>query len=160
MWKISDRCDPAVKPLADRHYNRQTPESPQFAPPGRCVVLSLPGAFWITSWPRYARHAWEGAWICSAFRNERPDLYLSSALILDAIAATRAIFGEPPSLGMITFVDPCKTRRKRDPGRCFRKAGFLPCGVTQEKGLIVLQLLPDAMPLAVSPRGFTPPPPP
>jgi hypothetical protein len=38
-----------------------------------------------------------------------------------------------------------KTRRKRDPGRCFRRAGFEPCGETKG-GLVALQLLPDAMP--------------
>ena len=35
----SHRADPEVVPLADRHYNRQKIGSPQFAPPGRCLVL-------------------------------------------------------------------------------------------------------------------------
>lgn len=38
-WHLSYRTDPLVKPLADRHYNRQNPDSPNFVPPGRCVVL-------------------------------------------------------------------------------------------------------------------------
>lgn len=36
IWMRSHRADPEVVPLADRHYNRQKPGSPQFAPPGRC----------------------------------------------------------------------------------------------------------------------------
>lgn len=115
-------------------------------------MLVIPGvAFWVTSWPfaEYVKHAWAGAWVCSAFRNERPDLYRSSDLIVDAIAATRS-YWNPPTLGMITFVDRIKTRRKRDPGRCYRRAGFKHVGET-EGGLVALQLLPDAMPMPSKP---------
>lgn len=124
-WRESWRADPAGRRIADNHYNRQAVGAEQFVPPGRCVVLVIPdGALWITSWPfaEYVKHAWPGAWVCSAFRNERPEVR-SSELVLEALAGTR-FYWEPPSEGMITFVDPAKTRRKRDPGRCFRKAGF------------------------------------
>lgn len=148
-WMLSDRFDPPTRHIADRHYNRQKIGSPQFVPPGRCVVLRTPDAdaFWVTSWPfaQYVRHAWPGAWICSAFRNENPDRYLSSDLVREAVAATLAIWPAPPDLGMVTFVNRDKTYRKRDPGRCFRRAGFQPCGETKG-GLVALQLLPDAMP--------------
>lgn len=52
---------------------------------------------------------------------------------------------------MVTFVDPAKTRRKRDPGRCYRKAGFRHVGCT-EGGLVALQLLPADMPEPVPAR--------
>jgi len=146
-WVLSHRADPEVVPLADRHYNRQKIGSPQFAPPGRCLVLKTRNvdAFWITSWPfaQYVKHAWGGAWICSAFRNE--SMYLSSDLIREAVQATRARYPETPELGMITFVDGKKTRQKRDPGRCYLKAGFERCGMTKG-GLYALQLLPENMP--------------
>jgi len=150
-WWRSHRADPDVAPLADRHYNRQKVGSPQFAPPGRCLVLKTRpvDAFWITSWPfaEFVRHAWAGAWVCSAFRNEGETL--SSLLIRDAVAATRAEYGEPPTLGMITFVNRSHVRRKRDWGRCYRKAGFRLVGETQG-GLVALQLLPEDMPEAVA----------
>lgn len=38
-WRVSDRFDPRALPLADAHYNRRKAGSPQFVPPGRCVVL-------------------------------------------------------------------------------------------------------------------------
>lgn len=146
-WVLSNRADPKVVPLADRHYNRQKIGSPQFAPPGRCLVLKLPdlSAFWITSWPfaQYVKHAWAGAWVCSAFRNEGE--HKSSDLIREAVSATRAHFGAPPDLGMITFVNAAKVRHKRDPGRCYLRAGFARVGTTKG-GLIALQMLPDAMP--------------
>lgn len=146
-WIRSHRADPEVVPLADRHYNRQKIGSPQFAPPGRCLVLKTRelDAFWITSWPfaEYVKHAWAGAWVCSAFRNESK--HLSSELIVQAVAATLDRYGTPPELGMITFVDTKKTKSKRDPGYCYLKAGFKNVGFTKG-GLVALQLLPIDMP--------------
>jgi hypothetical protein len=147
VWRASWRADPSARRIADNHYNRQSPDSDQFVPPGRCVVLVIPEvAFWVTSWPfsEYVKHAWPGAWICSAFRNERRDLHRSSDLITEAVAATM-FYWSPPSEGMVTFVDPKKTRPKRDPGRCFRRAGFEEVGETKG-GLIALRLSPDDMP--------------
>lgn len=80
--------------------------------------------------------------MCSIFRNESE--HLSSELICEAVAATRAVW-TPPELGMVTFVNAAKVRRKRDPGRCYLKAGFQRVGETKG-GLIALQLLPEAMP--------------
>lgn len=123
-WRISDRCDPAVRPLADRHYNRQSIGADNFAPPGRTLVLKTGDpvrAFWITSWPfaEFTKHAWAGAWICSAFRNEGAGLSL---------------------------------RSKKTPGYCYTLAGFRPCGRTKG-GLYALQLLPDEMPAPLAALG-------
>jgi len=154
-WLLSHRADKQVVPLADRHYNRQKIGSPQFAPPGRCFVLKTEkvDAFWITSWPfaEYVRHAWAGAWVCSAFRNE--SLSLSSELVRQAVAATRWKWPDIPPLGMVTFVDPKKVRNKRDFGRCYRRAGFVEVGVTKSNNLVALQILPDQMPPAEKPLG-------
>jgi hypothetical protein len=164
-WIISHRADQKARRVADRHYTRQKVGTPQFVPPGRCIVLRTPNedAYWVSSWPfpRYVKHAWAGAWTCSAFRNESPQSYLSSDMIRHAVAITREIWGDPPPLGMVTFVDPKKVRRKRDIGRCFRRAGFRParCPVHDTKvsdccachhetkgGLFALLLSPEDMP--------------
>lgn len=154
-WRVSNRADQVACRIADRHYSRQKIGSPQFVPPGRCVVLvtECGSAVWVTSWPfaEYTRHAWAGAWVCSIFRNEGAGL--SSDLIRNAIAATRW-FWMPPEIGMITFVDQDKTRRKRDPGRCFLRAGFRNVGMTKG-GLVALQLLPGDMPEPIAPIGTT-----
>jgi hypothetical protein len=146
-WQLSHRGDPRAVRLADRHYNRQKPGTAQFVPPGRCVVLlSTCGlAVWVTSWPfaEYVKHEWAGAWVCSLFRNESE--HLSSELIREAVAVTRHLWPEVPELGMVTFVDPLKTRKKRDPGRCYRRAGWDVCGETKG-GLVALQQLPEEMP--------------
>lgn len=154
-WMLSDRFDPASCAIADRHYSRRKVGSPQFVPPGRCLVLRTPDApcVWVTSWPyaEFVRHAWPGAWVCSLFRNEARDRFLSSDLIVAAVAATVAVW-DPPELGMVTFIDPKKTRRKRDPGRCYLRAGFKRVGETKG-GLVALQMLPDEMPPPVPAIG-------
>jgi len=153
-WRLSHRFDPIAAKIADRHYNRRKPGSPQFVPPGRCMVLLTPDAdaLWVSSWPfaEYVKHDWAGAWICSCFRNESN--ILSSDLITEAVAATKWFWGEPPELGMVTFINTDKVRKKRDWGRCYLKAGWEKCGRTKG-GLIALQILPDQMPMFMTPCG-------
>lgn len=152
-WSESWRASPSGAALADRHYNRQSIGSDQFVPPGRCYVLEAeqPGnparvALWVTSWPfaEFTKHAWAGAWINSTFRNEGAGL--SSELIREAVAATRAHWPAVPDLGMVTMVDPDAVRHKRDPGRCYKHAGFRLVGRTRERGHLVFQMLPHEMP--------------
>lgn len=149
---MSHRFDKDALPLADRHYNRRKIGSPQFVPPGRCVVFKTRDlkALWTSSWPfaEFVKHAWPGAWVNSLFRNEGAGL--SSELIREAVAATRAIWPAIPDLGMVSFVDASKTRHKRDPGRCYRKAGFKHVGFTKG-GLHVFQMLGAEMPDAIQP---------
>jgi hypothetical protein len=172
-WSLSNRGDPRCCDVADRHYTRQKVGSPQFMPPGACVVLYASGryggrAVWGTSMPyaRYVKHAWAGAWVCSIFRHEGP--WRAHRLVRQAIAATLAVAGDPPALGMITFVnrkavaptyvaaplDPViyGPRRKAVYGQCFRQAGFREVGETKG-GLLALQLVPADMPEPRSPSG-------
>ena len=153
-WIESWRADPVARRLADRHYNRQKVGAPQFVPPGRCLVLVTPNAdaFWVTSWPfaEFTKHRWGGAWVCSAFRRE-PSAARASDLIRDAVAATRWHFGGVPfPHGMVTFVDAEKVKHKRDPGRCYLRAGFVAAGET-EGGLLAFVLRPEDMPAAAPP---------
>lgn len=153
-WVLSWRADPVARRVADRHYNRQKVGAAQFVPPGRCVVLmtACGRALWVTSWPRpeYVKHRWPGLWVCSAFRNEAGRELRSSELTTEALAATRAELGDPPRGGMVTFVDPRRVKHKRDPGRCFIRAGFKPDGET-EGGLLAFRIPENEMPAAVAP---------
>lgn len=153
-WEVSWRADPHARAFADRHYNRQAVGAQQFVPPGRCLVLTTPYAFWVTSWQEYVDHAWPGAWNCSAFRNEAGREHRSSELIREAVAATRWRFPRTPPRGMITFIDTTRVRPKRDPGRCYLRAGFRQVGTTG-KGLLVLCLDPADMPDPEPPLGAT-----
>ncbi len=154
-WHLSHRADPNALPVADRHYSRQKPGTNQFVPPGKCLVLltDCTKALWVSSWPlaEYVKHEWAGAWMCTMFRNEGAGL--SSDLIRLAVAVTRYQWGEPPPLGFVTFVDPGKTRKKRDPGRCFRKAGWKVIGETKG-GLVALGLTPEDMDAPLPPATY------
>lgn len=124
-WRLSHRADPRALPIADSHYNRQKIGSPQFVPPGRCIVLLTENAdaLWVSSWPfaEYVKHAWAGAWVNSLFCNRGP--IRSSVLIREAIAVTRS-FWETSPLGIVSFVDAAQVRAKPNPGKCYFKAGF------------------------------------
>lgn len=149
-WVQGTRFDPRILPMADRHYSRQKPGTPQFVKPGRCLVLYRPNAYWVTSWPypEYCDHAWKGAWECAAFRSEGAGL--CSQMITEAVAYTRSYYGEVPEHGIITFVHPGKTpgikvRGKVIHGFVFWKAGWTHVGFTKS-GLWVWQQLEDKMP--------------
>ena len=153
-WQLANRASTDAVRLADRHYNRQKPGTPQFVPPGRCLVFTTSDglAVWTTSWPlaEYVKHRWAGAWVNSIFRNEGP--HLSSGLIREAVAATLWHWPNVPELGMITFVDADRVRPKPTPGWCFLKAGFHPAGKTKG-GLLAFQMFPSDMPDADAPIG-------
>jgi len=153
-WVRTSRADARAAALADRHYSRKTVGAAQFVPPGRCLVLltEAADALWVSSWPypQYVKHAWAGAWLCSLFRNESD--YLSSDLIRWAVAATCFLWGPAPEQGIITFVDTTKVRKKRDWGRCYRRAGWQQVGYTRN-GLVVLQQRPCEMPAPVPAGG-------
>ena len=151
VWQLSNRADPDCLPLADRHYNRQKIGSPQFVPPGRCLVFKADGAVWTTSWPfaQYVKHAWAGAWVNSLFRKECAGE--ASQFIRDAVAASRAVW-EPPDLGIVSFIDPSKVFARKMRGRLciaisYFEAGWKHVGYTKD-GLWVMQQLPHEMPEA------------
>jgi hypothetical protein len=156
-WRYTNRGDHLGCALADRHYSRTKVGAPQFGGNGSILAMLAPVAgdpcaLWVTKWQRYVRTEWWlDVWVCSLFRNEGAGL--SSELITEAVAATRAVWGEPPPRGFTTFVDPDKTRRKRDPGRCYRKAGWEEWGET-DAGLVVLGLSPDRFPQAKEPADW------
>jgi hypothetical protein len=150
-WNLSHRADKEALPLADRHYNRQKPGTPQFVPPGRCIVLLSENkkAVWVTSWPfaQYVKHAWAGAWVNSLFRSEGAGI--ASELIKEAIKKTKEQW-EPPPLGIVTFVDPrcvpgVMVHGHRVFGFGYWKAGFKHVGFTKG-GLHAWQMLPSEMP--------------
>jgi hypothetical protein len=181
-WELSHRADPECLPVVDQHYSRQKPGTPQFVPPGRCIVLKAMDrgevkAVWVTGWPetRYVKHEWAGAWVNNVFAKVGGP-WLASEMIRAAVAVSRWIaagldnWGIPPALGLVSFVDASKVR-SRNPGYCYLCAGFTRVGMTKG-GLISYQMLPPLMPEPMPPRerqilmfagtsrAPTPPPPP
>lgn len=146
-WEHVKRVDTRARILADRHYSRQTIGHREFMPPGRTFVLIVRS----DSAPCGASAVWgvcenlgmDGVrrWRVTIFRNEASGM-LSSELVRQATDATftRWVvhYGDLPPCRLTTEIDTRKTRRKRDPGRCFRRAGWEEIGRSSDSGLVVL----------------------
>ncbi len=138
-WHRTGRRDVVARMLADGHYSRQTPGAVDFMGNGRVLVLrTLDGlAVWgaIENMdPAGGRH-----WRVSIFRNTGP--VLSSDLVREGTERTVAYwlarYRALPSVPLRTEINPAKVRRKRDPGRCFLRAGWTRIGFV--RGLVVLE---------------------
>jgi len=137
-WLLAESgaFDRTGRVLADGHYSRRKPGARQFMPPGqRFALITRDGASvwgWWRPHPSSGIRAMNGldGWTCTIFR--RTDGVIASELVLDAELAIGALgFGCGPH-GLLTYVWDAKVRRKRDPGRCFRKAGWHPAGKCAE----------------------------
>jgi len=128
--------------LADGHYSRRTPGSPQFMPPGQTLVLISKDRLAVWGWwrpdPRSGIKAMNGldGWTCSIFRNTGP--VLSSALVLDAERAIRQMgWGCGPD-GFLSYVW-CAKVRSSNPGYCYQQAGWRKIGWSADKRKRLLQ---------------------
>lgn len=120
-----------------RHYTaRERRKVFQFVGPGEKEVLITVDAMALFVWRKFISDAGEAGVNCAVFRNEGP--VRSSELIL---AADTVAWSRWPGERLYTYVDPLKVRHKRDPGRCFVRAGYSKCGMTKS-GKIILHKLP------------------
>jgi len=127
-----------ARSIFDRHYSRRRyrdgREPKLFTGPGEKMVLVRPTLDALFIWRRFicdAEPPQDGV-NCAVFRNESP--LLSSDLIAAADARADRRW---PGQRHYTFVDASRVRAKRDPGRCFLRAGWHRCGTTKG-GLVIL----------------------
>lgn len=136
FWKLVGRSDIRACWLADRHYSRQKPGSPQFCPPGNSLVLIAlnDDALWVSHRPDpkagLARPRFDGFeyWDNPFFRNESSTR--ASDMIREALAITLFFWHEIPRDGFHSFVDPRYVKPVMQHGQpvygwCFQKAGFV-----------------------------------
>lgn len=135
-WRPVIQSNPKALEMADRHYSRKHPGTPLFMGPGKTLVLLTYDDKALFGW-RVQKHREDdqSGIECNIFRNEGPEL--SSELILEAEKLARKKW--PDIQRFFTFIDATKVRKKRDPGRCFRRAGWNPCGISKDRGLIILE---------------------
>ena len=110
-----------------------------FVGPGEKLVLLTPCERALFCWrkERYRLDGQEGV-NCAIFRNEGAGR--SSDLIREA---DQIAWNRWPGERLYTYVDASKVRRKRDPGRCFLRAGWRPCGVSKERHLLIFECRPE-----------------
>jgi hypothetical protein len=142
IWRRVTKFDPRAAALADRHYSRRTPGSPQFMPPGQTVILlgdPGPAVFgWWRPDPKAGIIPMNGldGWTCTIFRNETQEQ--SSVLILMAEAWLKALDVSCGPDGLITYVWDRKVKSV-NPGYCFKKAGWRVTGRSADGKKTLLQ---------------------
>lgn len=139
-WVPIPDADRTARRMYERHYSarryRDSRRPRKFVGPGEYLALSTADRKALFVWRLFRSMNGQEGLNCAVFRNEAPERYLSSRLILAAEEWARERW--PAETRYYTYVNPRKVRRKRDPGRCFRKAEWEPAGVTT-RGLVILQ---------------------
>lgn len=139
-WFECKDGDDGVREIYDRHYSRHhyaDGRQPKlFCGPGEKIVLITEAADAIWVWLKFKNPSGEHGINNSIFRNEGPTL--SSLLILDAeqIAWTRW-----PGERLYTYVN-SRGIKSTNPGACYKKAGWKPCGVTKWNKLLIFEKTP------------------
>jgi hypothetical protein len=151
-WQRIDHGDPRALEMADRHYSRQSPGTPEFIPAGHKIVLmhfapdGTPAALWASHRPApgiAVRQDGRDCWACTMFRVEQRTV-LASELIKEAVAITAGLWNPLPVDGFITTVNPKfvpSQGRKRGHGWCYKCAGWIELEErTKSRNLIILML--------------------
>ena len=128
-----------ARDIFDQHYSRyhyaDGRKPKHFVGPGEKLVLITPEADALFVWRKFISMDHQQGVNCAVFRNEGPRL--SSELIRLAVDIA---WQRWPGERLYTYVNAGRIRRKRDPGRCFLRAGWNYCGRTKS-GLHILELL-------------------
>lgn len=139
IWVCVKDGNDTARDIFDQHYSRYhyaDGRKPKlFVGPGEKMVLVTPDAMALFVWRKFISLDHQDGVNCAVFRNEGRQL--SSDLIR---AACDLAWERWPGQRLYTYVDPKKTRRKRDPGRCFLKAGWTHNGYSKG-GLRILEIL-------------------
>ena len=128
--------------MYDRHYSSHTYQDGRrpalFAGPGEKMVLMTSDSRALFVWRKFKDASGQHGINCAIFRNEAPELYLSSDLIREAV---QLAWRRWPGSRFYTYVNPRKVR-STNPGYCFKAAGWRECGVTVSRKLIILEYDP------------------
>ncbi len=129
-----------ARDLFNRHYSRhfyKDGRKPKlFVGPGEKMVLVTSDGRALFIWRKFISDNGQQGINCAVFRNESE--YLSSELILEA---EQLAWDRWPGERLYTYVNPQKIRSK-NPGYCFKMAGWKVCGKTKAKNLVILDKLP------------------
>jgi hypothetical protein len=137
-WTVVKDGDPTCLSLFRRHYSRRVYRDGRdpklFVGPGEKMVLLTPCARALFVWRKFISGDGQQGVNCAVFRNEGAGLSSELIRAADSLADSRW-----PGERHYTYVNAAKVRRKRDPGRCFLKAGWRVCGETKYNKLLILE---------------------
>lgn len=146
-WVPMRDGDPSVMAIAGRHYtNRIGKAIRQCVGPGEKMVLMTPDGRALFAWRKFKSDAGEEGVNCAIFRNE--GRAQASDLIHEADSLD---WNRWRGERLYTYVNDRKVEHKRQPRRCFLKAGWHYVRAsngkpkrTKKRGLLVLECLPEA----------------
>ena len=142
VWQRIDKFYPPACRLADRHYSRRKPGSPQFMPPGQTIILLTQDEDALFGWwrphPSSGLQAMNGldGWTCTIFRNESSRLSSEPILAAEEELLERADSIGPD--GLLTYVWDSRIQ-SRNPGYCFKMAGWKRAGRSADGRKTLLQ---------------------
>jgi hypothetical protein len=141
-WIAVKDGDPRAVALYQRHYSARKGKIDRvrygISGQGESLILLTSDCRALFGWRKQIYNDDSQSGInCFVFRNEGD--ILSSMLIKDAMQWAFKKWGKQR---LYTYIDSTKIKHKRDPGRCFIKAGFRKCGLSQ-KGLLILEYQPE-----------------
>jgi hypothetical protein len=144
VWQVIGKFHPVAAKIADGHYSRRKPGTPQFMPPGQTLILLSDAADAIFGWWRPqpgtvpSMNGLDG-WTCTIFRNTGPTL--SSTMILEAERILLDRYDIGPD-GLMTYVWDKKVR-STNPGYCFKRAGYRAVGRSADGRKTLLRKYPN-----------------
>lgn len=140
-WLPIKDGDPRARWLFDRHYSRIRYADGRkrgiFCGPGAKMVLLTVECDALFVWRRFESGDGQQGINCAIFRNEGH--VLSSLLIQEA---EQLAWSRWPGERLYTYVNP-RAVQSRNPGYCFKVAGWKKCGVTKWNKLLILEKLPE-----------------
>lgn len=145
VWIPVRDGDPMAYSIMRRHYSfrrygdgrRKNPNYANrrlFAGPGEKIVLITARCDALFVWRKFIDKSGQRGVNCAVFRNESS--ILSSDLILEAEKVARERW--PDEHRFYTYVNAKKIKSK-NPGYCFKMAGWRFCGFTKARGLVILE---------------------
>lgn len=136
-WQMVKDGDAMARAIFKRHYSyrpyKDNRKPKLFVGPGEKMILMSPNADALFVWRKFISKDGQTGVNCAVFRNE--STVLSSLLILKA---EEIAHGRWPGERFFTYVNADKIK-SRNPGFCFKAAGWRHCGMTKKNRLIILE---------------------
>jgi hypothetical protein len=136
-WHEAKDGNAEARELFDRHYSRyryKDGRKPKlFCGPGEKMVLLTEAADALFVWRKFRSADGQQGINCAIFRNE--SRHLSSDMILDA---EEIAWRRWPQARLFTYVK-AEAIASRNPGYCFKRAGWRQCGITKVNKLVILE---------------------
>lgn len=138
MWIKTRDSNPAAFEIFNRHYSKKSyadgRRQKKFVGPGENIVLISKDGKALFVWRKFKDDSGQSGINCAVFRNERSN-FKPSELIKEAEVIAVKRWGR---VRAYTYINAAKIK-SRNPGYCFKVAGWKHCGITKVNKLLILE---------------------